>query len=172
MFGEICDSGSHNIAVSGVEGSLGSRRLRFQNPALGPFIINANVQRERPLRDSGRWVATVRSVARDNMKVNLSTFLNPQRFPLNHLSGRHDPTAFGRTYNAISPLLLLFSTQILHPQVKQPAMIPPKGPSQKLCETNGRNLARKTVRVTQIENQKRAMKLERKAELRMEPKRV
>lgn len=38
----------------GVEGVLGSRRLRFQNPALGPFIIKDNVHRESPRNDSGR----------------------------------------------------------------------------------------------------------------------
>jgi hypothetical protein len=101
---------------------------------------------------------------------NLSIILNPKRSPFSHPFRKHVRTAFGRTYNAISPLLFPFSIQILHPQVKQPAIIPPKGPSQKLCETKGRSLARTRVRVKQTENQKRAMKLERNVELRREPR--
>jgi hypothetical protein len=95
------------------------------------------------------------------------------RFPfLSHRSGKHVLIAFGRIYKAISPLLLPFSIQILHPDVRQPAMIPPKGPSQRLCDTKGRSLAKKRVRVKQMANQKRAMKLERNAELRIEPRSV
>jgi hypothetical protein len=48
---EFCRIGVEDVL--GVDGSLWSRRLRFQKPALGPSMMNASVQRERPLRDSG-----------------------------------------------------------------------------------------------------------------------
>lgn len=59
------------LGARGVGGAFVPRRFRFQNPALGPFITNANVQRERPRRVSGRWIAAVRSVDSDRMNISL-----------------------------------------------------------------------------------------------------
>lgn len=55
----------------GVIGTLGLRRLRFQKPAFGPFMMNASVHRESPRRESGRWVAAVNNDVRDNMNAKL-----------------------------------------------------------------------------------------------------
>lgn len=95
------------------------------------------------------------------------------RFPLfTHLSGKHARTARGRTYSAISPLLLPFSIQMLFPQTRHPASTHPKGPSQKSWETNGKSRAKSRVRVTQIENQNEPTNVERKVALRSAPRRV
>ena len=40
--------------MEGVGGMLGSRLLRFQKPAFGPLVTNANVHRDNPRNESGR----------------------------------------------------------------------------------------------------------------------
>ena len=40
--------------MEGVGGILGSLLLRFQKPALGPLLTNANVHRDNPRNESGR----------------------------------------------------------------------------------------------------------------------
>ena len=40
--------------MEGVGGILGSRLLRFQKPAFGPLVTNANVHRDNPRNESGR----------------------------------------------------------------------------------------------------------------------
>ena len=59
------------LGARGVGGAFVPRRFRFQNPALGPFITNANVQRERPRRVSGRWIAAVSKEDSDRININL-----------------------------------------------------------------------------------------------------
>ena len=83
-----------------------------------------------------------------------------------HALGRHVLIALGKTYNAISPLLLPFSIQMLLPHVKHPANTHPYGPSQKSCEICGSRRASKSVRELQTANQKDETKVDRKATLR------
>ena len=64
-------------AVLGVGGTLGSRRFRFQNPAFGPFVTKASVQRDRPRRESGRWTAEVRRAEKDKMNMRLIALIVP-----------------------------------------------------------------------------------------------
>lgn len=40
--------------IEGVGGTLGSLLLRFQKPAFGPLVTNANVHRDNPRNESGR----------------------------------------------------------------------------------------------------------------------
>lgn len=60
----------------GVGGILGSLRFRFQNPALGPFIMNDKVHRERPRSDSGRWTAAVNRLEIEKMMITLLMVLD------------------------------------------------------------------------------------------------
>jgi hypothetical protein len=55
----------------GVGGTLELCCLRFQKPAFGPFMIKASVHRDRPRRESGRWIAAVRSEEIDNTNAIL-----------------------------------------------------------------------------------------------------
>ena len=64
------------VSFEGEGASFGDVSLLFlplycQNVRLGPFIMNASVQRESPLRESLLWDAAVRRVASDKMKHNL-----------------------------------------------------------------------------------------------------
>lgn len=55
----------------GVGGMLGSSLFRFQNPAFGPFVTKANVHRDNPRSESGRWIPAVRSAEMDRTKASL-----------------------------------------------------------------------------------------------------
>ena len=168
---------------------LGSRRLRLQNPALGPFITKASAHRDNPRSESGRWMAAVRRVDIDKMKATLQsistsashhtaaeTYRSTARLfhPRLRASqpGRIVLNARGSTYKAISPLLLPFSIQMLAPQAKDPASMAPCGPSQKSCDTKGKILARTTARVRQTPYQYNATNEARKAVLRNAPRLV
>ena len=59
------------VGGAGVGGASVPNRRRFQNPALGPFMTNANVHFDRPRRVSGRWTAAVRIVDRERMNTSL-----------------------------------------------------------------------------------------------------
>ena len=74
----------------GVGGTLGSRRWRFQNPAFGPFVTKASVQRERPRRVSGRCVAAVSRVAIDRINASLGGSKSAQHIP-NAKQSRNSP---------------------------------------------------------------------------------
>lgn len=63
------------VGGMGVGGMLGSRLLRFQKPAFGPLVTNANAHRDNPRKESGRWVAAVNKTDMDKMKEML--FQNP-----------------------------------------------------------------------------------------------
>lgn len=57
----------------GVGGTDSPSRLRFQNPAFGPFIIKANVHLESPRNESGRCTAAVSIVDSESMNVSLQS---------------------------------------------------------------------------------------------------
>lgn len=66
--------GGYGVGTTlGVGGILGSRLLRFQNPAFGPFITNARAHRDRPLKESGLWIAAVRRVDIERTKAILQS---------------------------------------------------------------------------------------------------
>ena len=97
------------------------------------------------------------------------TFLRPL---LNHRSGRHARMARGRTYNAISPLRLPLSIQMLLPQTMHPAKTQPNGPSKKSCEISGSARATTRERVIHTAAQNEETKAERNEALRRIPNRV
>jgi len=138
---------------------------RFQKPALGPLMTNANVQRERPRRESGRYSAAVRREASDVINVMNSNNFTTLLPLLSHLYGRSDRIALGKTYNAISPLLRPFSIQILLPHSSEPANMAPQGPSQTSCEIHGNSRAKKIERVKQTPNQHEETNADRNAAL-------
>jgi hypothetical protein len=102
--------------------------------------------------------------------TNRSASRTPALPPRTHASGRHARTAFGNTYNAISPRRLPFSIQMLLPHTKHPANTPPYGPSQKSCEMKGNKRANTTERVRHTLYQYDVTKVVRKVALRRAPK--
>jgi len=100
------------------------------------------------------------------VNTNDSISFIPRLSPRMHVLERRDRIALGRTYNAISPLLLSFSIQMLLPHANEPAMIPPYGPSQKSCEIQGNRRAKTMERVRQTPYQHDETNVERNAALR------
>ena len=66
-FGGELASGAFSTGVGGTDSP---RRLRFQNPAFGPFVMKASVHLESPRSESGRCTAAVSMV--DNESTNAS----------------------------------------------------------------------------------------------------
>jgi hypothetical protein len=73
---------------------LGSRLCCFQKPALGPFVMNANVHLDSPRSESGRCFDAVNSVARDKAKANLAIVVKRIRKSTSFMRGAfHKRTA-------------------------------------------------------------------------------
>jgi len=97
-------------------------------------MINTNhhdkAHLDKPLSDSGLWVPEVSKVDNETTKTMLSTNRILLRPLFSQESGKMVRIARGKTYNAISPLLLGFSIQMLDPQMSDATKVQPYGPSK------------------------------------------
>lgn len=90
--------------------------------------MKAAIHPARPLKASGLYTAVVERVAIDNVNIAHST--NLAAGDLIQLLGIEALKPFGKTYKAMSPLLLALSINILVPHTRAPEKAQPYGPSQ------------------------------------------